>query len=296
MRYFILPFVMFLLAGCALDDKRDVSLQLLDFGTAKYYEPFLWVKQDPPVVEREIVLNFNDYACENNAHVNLELVDKKLNKFNDNHKVELYLNNILCPNGKIRLNASDIPKSKKVKIGIKFNPGASKGRTMGYLVASQSDLDRIGDFDIKTDARIMKWEVRYKKTLNPLLTILLIFSSILFIWFIFFKRLIYPVFPKFKKLVKIGDTGLRTVVFTGYRKVVFTEKKIKQNLFEWLFIGKILFVLSPEFTNSIVFKPFKKNARAIDKNGAYRFSNNPIPRDGVTQIINLKSKTTINLN
>lgn len=270
------------------------------FGISSYYPQFWWSNADTTYAEKTLVLDFSEDAIADNSYAVLEFTDLDHNKL-DNNDVQIMVENIFVENC-FKVKAKNGANPQEIRLKIRFLPNANEGKQFGFLRIKNHNLDRVDETMLtgKESADVFKWEIDFQKKMNPLLKTLLIISLIiissLLIWFILLKKIFYPVFPRFRKQVRIGMTGIQTVVFTGCREVHFTNTKINQKFLIKLFKGKVLYINSPEFTSNIVFKPYKKKARAIYKSEVYRFSNNPVPKDGITEIKNNQTKNTITLN
>ena len=76
------------------------------------------------------------------------------------------------------------------------------------------------------------------------------------------------------------------VVFKGARRVVFSDRKIKQSFWNRLFAGEVRTYVNPLFVGKLTFIPKKKNAMCFGE--GYNINPNPIPRSGIANMENQK--------
>ena len=184
-----------------------------------------------------------------------------------------------------------------------FNPEAKGGKHQGYLRLINYKLDRLDSETLKPGQRlnVFQWTLDYDKLMNPLakvlMWILIVFCSVLLIWFVVLKPLKYPSFGKFTKsmlLEKDGKlVGQMNVVFKGARRVVFSDRKIKQSFWNRLFTGEVRTYVNPLFVGKLTFIPKKKNAICFGE--GYNINPNPIPRSGIANIDNRQQKIKITI-
>ncbi len=264
MRYIYYIFLAILFWGCSNTDERAATLDQLDFGRSKWYSKFLWVEKDTSTLVKELKINFNEYSKKEQAYVTLLIVDENQEPFCVKDKyVDLFFNDIYCNNGEIRITPENIPEDGLIKLGLKFHPGAEQGNHYGYISVIDHNIDRVGNFDISADPRVLKWKAEFKKVMNPLLLLLLgILAAlllILFLWFLIFKKVQFP--PINTPKIQITEpyfSGLKT---KGARQVVFTSKEFKQGLIERLFKGDIICSKNDCWTKEVFVSPGRKKGQ-----------------------------------
>ncbi len=277
----------------------------VDFGTSRYYPSFLWSPSDTSSVIKKMDFEFSEDALAEKGYATFRLVNLDGHPLNINKEKLQFSVNGIPSNGEFRIESDLQNNPMEVCIEFRYLPGAIEGDHKGYLmlVKDQHSLDRIEDVSLEAveDVQVMEWGVQYISKINPLAVILLwilaaIVGCILF-WFIILRRLCYPVFTSMRKQITIQDSSMRSVIFTGFKLVVFTKERQQQSSINRLFTGKILYVVDPEFISPIVFKPRgKKGAFAFFATSEYRISPNPIPKVGRATITNNKTKRIITLN
>ena len=99
--------------------------------------------------------------------------------------------------------------------------------------------------------------------MNPLkkglLWVLLIIVSLLIIWFVFLRNLIYAKFNSGKLI--INSPYSKVIKIKGAQRLVFTTKEKKQTKLNKIFVGRILYEVNPIWESEVIFSP--KNKRSI---------------------------------
>ncbi|MBI9056984.1 MAG: hypothetical protein JEZ01_04355 [Labilibaculum sp.] len=257
--------ILLIFAGLSLfiscDDisEREAQLDCLNFGCLEYYKPFLGVRKDTALIEKKLSIDFNDFAKEQQAYVTLFVVDKEGNTIND-ACFQLLVNNKLCSSNSFFIQASEIDSSNIVKVAIKILPGAAQKKEYLYLAVKNHNLDRVGNFDLGSDNRVMAVQYEYNEVFNPLALTLFIFAvvvlSFIILWFLILRNLVYPKMKKGK--ITINDPYFKSIKYKGVRKVVFTNNKYSQSGFDKLFRGRILFNQNSIWTKDFILLPGSK--------------------------------------
>ncbi len=286
-------FFLILLYSCRSDSEN--------LGVSTYHPAFLWVKADTTFVEKALALEFSDDAVESNSYASLVITDINHNAFAANY-AQIFFNDTMVNNG-FEVNSNNVGPNNEAKLKIRFLPNTKPGKQFGYLKVLSHDLDRINETHIKNGGEldIFKWEITFQKKMNPLqkkiLIILSLIVIVLLLWLTLFRRLFFPVFPKFKKMVLFGNINAQNINFTGAREVVFTSRIVKQGLFDRIFKGKILYISNPVISDEFKIKPKGRNlAFVIDNTLSYKVRPNPIPQNGIAEIENIKTKIIIKLH
>lgn len=276
-------------------NNSDVSL-----GTVKHYPKFLWVDAKTTPVTKTFDFEFSEDArMDKQTFVELSFVDNQGTPISEDI-MQVSENGVRCAHNIIRAESS----CKSKTITFTFTPQAKNGKHQGYLRLKKfHHLDRLDSQPLSPGQVVdaFQWTLTYEKTMNPLAKILMwifiIVISCLFIWFVFLRPMFYPHFGKFTKSILIEQDGRiigqSTVVFKGARKVVFADKRVKQSLWNRIFVGEIKTFVNPAFKDALTFTPRKKDASVYGK--GYIIRPNPIQRSGVAQISNNILKTKITL-
>lgn len=288
---FIFFFVLVLFCSCSEHSTK--------FGTVTYYPKFLWV--DAKTVPAEKVFEFDfsqDAKNDKGCFAEFLFVDND-DKPIDTNEMQVYADGKPLSKNKLRVNSSVCSQ----KVSFVFNPEAKGGKHQGYLRLINYKLDRLDSETLKPGQRlnVFQWTLDYDKQMNPLakvlMWILIVFCSVLLIWFVVLKPLKYPRFGKFTKsmlLEKDGKlVGQMNVVFKGARRVVFSDRKIKQSFWNRLFTGEVRTYVNPLFVGKLTFIPKKKNAICFGE--GYNINPNPIPRSGIANIDNRQQKIKITI-
>lgn len=291
--YIIIPFLLVLFC-CSCHDTKEISL-----GTAEYYPGFLWIKEKTTPFVRTFNFDFSqDAKNDKGSYAEFMLVD------NDDKQIPADLLHISI-NGKM-LNENRF----KVKSGtssltltFSFTPKAKSGKWQGYLRLVDHNLDRIDSQPLVKGQKmdVLQWQMYFDKQMNPLAKVIMwlciLLLSILLIWFVFLRPMIYPHFGKMRKSVILEKNGKIVgqcnVVFTGARHVRFSQKVQKQSIFKRLFVGKITTYKNPIFSENLEFSPKGKKALAFGR--GYMVTPNPFPRSGIVTIENRQQVLKITL-
>lgn len=295
MKYFkplIFILVLVILTSC---DKNSVS-----FGTVEYYPSFLWVNSNITPVKKTFEFDFSlDAQHDSRSYAEFQFVDNNGNPISTN-VMQVYDGEVQLKDNKLRIQSN----IKSKVLAFTFSPNASNGKHQGYLRLVSHNLDRIESQTLRPGDKIdvFQWTLHYDKAMNPLAKILLcIFLAIaacLLFWFLILRPSLYPHFGKFKKsiLIKQNDiiVGQLNYAFTGARKVVFYDRKVKQSIWSRIFIGEIKTYVNPLFKTKLTFSPKRRSAAAFGT--GYTVNPNPIPRSGVATINNQFEKISITLS
>ncbi len=126
------------------------------------------------------------------------------------------------------------------------------------------------------------------------------FGILLLLWFVLIKPIKYRTFKKLRKQMLLQKNGKileqRNIEFTGARKVVFADKKVKQSFLNRLFTGKIVTYISPEFTAPVTLQPMRNRKDAYVNALGYIVTPNPMPKSGISTMQNKERGILITLN
>ena len=253
----------FIIILSACSKNSDKKLKSIDFGKSEYYEKFLFVKSKNKPISKILVINFNDWAKQNNSYVNLQLVDEDCET---NEDIKLSVNGQPSNNGIIRLNSLDSKKDGTVELELKFNSNAKSKKYNGYVIVSSSEIDRINNIDfIETGSKIFKWSAKYDIVVNPLKKGLMFFLTgialALLIWFGVFRNIFYP---KMKRgQIIINTPYYKDIRINKARMIVFTTQQQKQKLLHKIFAGKIISEVNQIWVPEIVITSGRKNMLRI---------------------------------
>lgn len=241
-----------------MSNAPERSLEILSeevsLGKATWYDRFLfWGESDQDTLSVDLKACFNEEAIKDAADVHFQITDTE-----GNHDFELFYNNQPIESNKIILRSGD--KSPSI-LSIVFDTSAKEGKR--YFVVKPVDkdsLDNINDQPVEQYKLSLRSE--YEVNWNPLKIIIMwlciILVAALLLWFLILKHLIYPTIGV--KSIQITDPYFAKINIKGKRRVVFTNKKEYQSLFNRIFTGEILYK-----TNEVWTSPFALEAGAKRK-------------------------------
>ena len=143
--------------------------------------------------------------------------------------------------------------------------------------------------------------VYFKHHLNPLFVwlswIITLFAVVCLAWFLNLRRIFYPQFTSCQKTFFIPNQQPIIIKFKGVRMVVISSEPKRQNIWDALIKGQIIYKTHPAFTTPVTLMP-RKGKRILVKadNATYRITPNPVPYIGSATIENLKSNIHITIN
>jgi len=236
----LLLLLVFGLTACSEQKDKKAAIK---FGEIVEYYPSFGTDYKAQILEKEIQLDFNEYAIIENSFVDLEWVDKEGNPIPN---IQYYINGEPFTRGNYhRFRANKYATNKRIKLGVKFLDGATEDHFKGYLRAKQSDLDRIDNTDLASSGQtpiLYRWTVQYKRKMHPVVVGILIGLAViltgLLLWFLLLKRIFYPRFRGGE--IEFITPDLGSIRLKGARKIHIGGKtKVKQGGLSKLFTGKI---------------------------------------------------------
>lgn len=252
----------------------------IKFGEVLEYYPAFGKNYKDQILTVKLNLDFNKYAVQENAFVDLEFVDK------DGRAVpgiKYFINGAPFKSGTYqRLRAKEYD-GQNIEVGLQFQEGIEEKNHKGYLRVRKSDLDRIDDTDLGNaqNPTLYRWTARYRLRMHPILVgTLIALASILtglLLWFILLKPIFYPRFKGGEFEFLQPDLG--SVRIKGYRQFVIGGKnKVKQSFLSKLFTGKIgqglkseniEIVLNPQRKRGTIWTRYKADS-ALDMSSGNR--------------------------
>lgn len=282
-----------------MTNKQERSMETLSdetsLGIANWYDSFLfWGASNPDTLSVDLKTVFNDEAQKDGSSVEMQVCDP-----DGGNDFQLFFNNL--PVEKNRFTLSSKAKAKSI-LSIVYNPDAREGtRYLSIKTIKKHDLDKINDQP--TDQYTLSLRSKYEVTWNPLKTIMMwlgIFMiAALLLWFLFAKHFIYPTIGV--KAIQISDPYFSKVNVKGIRRIVFTNKKMEQNILNRIFTGKILYKTNEVWTSPLAFEPgAKKRTLRVVKTNDYAFnpytSTLTAPNEYIVENVNNKTKIKITIN
>jgi hypothetical protein len=253
-----------------------------------------WGASDPDTLSVDLKTFFNNEAKKDGSIVELRVEDPDGGK-----DFQLFFNNKPVDNGKITINSKDITPSI---LSIVFNPDAREGkRYLDIKASSQHELDNINAQPVKNYSLSLR--SKYIINWNPLQTILMwlgiLILAALLLWFLLVKHFIYPTIKV--NTIVINDPYFSRIKVKGKRRVIFTNKSMKQGLFSKIFTGEILYKKHDIWTSPLAFEAgAKKKTLRVMRTMDYVFdpytSMLKAPNDYVVENTNDNTKIKISIN
>ena len=121
------------LSSCSSKGESSTNLLGVDFGTSEFHESFLFSEvQNPPLV-KTLVINFNEWATDNEAHVELVLIDEEETIIGTaESEVNLYVNDEPIADGRIKLD-SRIKAKDSITLRLDLSPSEKSRHISGFI-------------------------------------------------------------------------------------------------------------------------------------------------------------------
>lgn len=282
-----------------MTNKPERALETLSeeasMGKATWYDSFLfWGASDPDTLSVDLKAVFNEEAKKDGSSVQLQIKDE-----DGNNDFKLFYNNNLVENGKITINSRD---NSPTVLSVVFNPKAQKGsRYLKIEAINKQELDNINGQPVEQYKLTLR--SKYVENWNPLKIILMwlciLILAALILWFLIVKHFIYPSIGV--KTIQINDPYFSKVNVKGKRRVVFTNKNMKQSLISRIFTGEILYKKNEIWTSPLAFEAgAKKKTLRVMRTKDYAFdpytSTLKAPNDYIVENINDKTKIKLTIN
>ena len=282
-----------------MSNKPERSLELLSeevsLGKATWYDRFLfWGESAKDTISVDLKASFNEEAVKDAAAVQLQITNEE-----GNRDFQLLYNNQPIEDNKIILRSEDVTPSI---LSIIFDTNAQEGKR--YFVVkpvAKDSLDNINDQPVEQYQLSLRSE--YEVNWNPLKIIVMwlciIIVAALLLWFLILKHLIYPTIGV--KSIQITDPYFSKINVKGKRRVVFTNKSVKQSLLSRIFTGEILYRKNEIWTSPLAFEAgAKKRTLRVMRTKDYVFdpytSMLKAPNDYLVENTNYNTKIKLSIN
>ena len=282
-----------------MTNKPERALELIseetDMGKATWYDSFLfWGASDPDTLSVDLKAVFNDEAKKDGSAIQLMITDE-----DGGNDYQLFYNNQSVEKDKILIRSTDNAPSI---LSVVFNPNAKEGkRYLSIKATAKQELDNINEQPVEQYKLTLR--SKYVVNWNPLKTILMwliIFIIVgLLLWFLAIKRFMYPSIGI--KTIQISDPYFSKVNVKGKRRVVFTNKDMKQSLLNRIFTGEILYKKNEIWTSPLAFEAgAKKRTLRVMRTKDYVFdpytSMMKAPSEYIVENTNDNTKIKISIN
>ena len=282
-----------------MTNKSERALEMIpedsDMGKATWYDSFLfWGASDPDTLSVDLKALFNEEAQKDGSSVQLQIKDD-----DGKNDFKLLYNNHIVENGKITINSKDNLQSI---LSIVFNPKAQEGyRYLTIEAINKQELDNINGQPVEQYKLTLR--SKYVEKWNPLKIILMwlciLILAALILWFLIVKHFIYPSIGV--KIIQINDPYFSKVNVKGKRRVVFTNKSMRQSLLSRIFTGEILYKKNEIWTSPLTFEAgAKKKTLRVVRTKDYVIdpytSTLKAPNDFIVENTNDNTKIKISIN
>jgi hypothetical protein len=265
----------------------------IDIGKDNYYPAFLWADAKmPQKLTTEIPLEFNQVAQNDGSSVEFEIK-------NENKDFDIYFDEQLSENGKIKVDANQ--SQKNINLSIVFHPDAKTGKRTLQMTTVHTDLDRINN-EVPENYRLVI-NAKYSVGWNPLKTLLFWLIVIILAILIIIAIMRRIMNPKIRYNVRIINPVDKPVVGKNRnqaRKVVMTSnRQKKQGIINYIFNGKTKYVYDDFWADDIILTAATRGVR-IERSRIYTCEPhggvlNKTDNDGIYSLINENTTQTIQL-
>lgn len=269
-------------------------------GSVSYYPSFGWVKEKIVPFKTELNFAFNEDAKDDKStFIKFLFVDNKGNSISN--VLDIKVNGEILKDNIFEITSED----NKVELDFLFDSKSKNKKQQGFLKIIDHNINQINNKELSDNENyeVLQYTVKYNRDWNPLALFLfwfLIFiGTILVLWFSIIRYILYPRFKSFRKtiLIEKNNVALRSFTtpnFKGCVKVYIANKKIKQSIFNRIFIGPIKTIICSEINDPIEFLPRKKNA--IVRGKSCVINPNPINQNGPAIITNTTTGIKMSLH
>lgn len=253
-KLFKILFVLTIVIAFTSCDKEQKEIVI--FGEAEWYEPWLGKKCDPVVMERELDLNFNDYAKHTLKSVPLKFELRTIDDAPANN-IKLYVNDELCENNIFTITVDDT----KLKLGLEFEEGGDDEGSHDYIIkhvanGSNVKLDVVEYVSFGHDNSIQAKKI---VVANPrkvgTITGLTVFAVLCIVWFILSRFIIWRSTSFSIIYIDYNDNmGPRRIRMNGKYELVCTSNyKAKDSLMSKIFKGSRMYETNEFWSHDVVF-------------------------------------------
>jgi hypothetical protein len=278
-----------------LERSLDILSEEVSLGKATWYDSFLfWGESNQDTLSVDLKAYFNEEAIKASAAVHFQITDTE-----GNNDFQLLYNNQPIESNKIILRSED--KSPSI-LSVVFETSAKEGkRYFEIKPITNVALDNINEQPVEQYKLSLRSE--YEVNWNPLKIIVMwlciIIVAALLLWFLILKHLIYPTIGV--KSIQITDPYFSKINVKGKRRVVFTNKSVKQSLLSRIFTGEILYRKNEIWTSPLAFEAgAKKRTLRVMRTKDYVFdpytSMLKAPNDYVVENTNYNTKIKLSIN
>lgn len=271
----------------------------ISLGEVLFYPSFLWVDENVTPVTKTFDFDFSQDAKDDKSFAEFQFVD------NEGKPVSTSVMQVIMDGNELVDNKFAIQSDVTSKeLTFKFTPNAKEGTHQGYLKLVNHKLDRLDSQPLTPDMKVdaFQWTLKFEKVMNPLAKFLLwlaiILVSLLFLWFLVIKPLIYPRIRLNRIELSSKNGYFVNKKINGARLVIFTNQYKPQGWLNKIFTGEIKYIKGDPWITSWELTPKgRKKVAIINLHGKYLI--NPVTTElinyGEYQLTNIQTKEIITI-
>lgn len=249
------------LVSCS-ENETPNSLPGIDFGSAIYYDSFLFSESRNQPVTKTIKTKFNKWAVTNEADAKLIMVDDQGNIIgNEDSGIELLINGELSQDGRIHIKSLK-NSTDTINLQLLFAPAEDSRNFSGFVQLENGNVERINNITaMGANLKIFQWNARQRVILNPLLKGLYwaaaIIIAFLLLWFVFLRNQIFPKMGGGR--LTIETPYYKSLNTKGKRDISFTSKQSTQSGLNKILAGRKIYEVNPIWEEDVTFSPGRRN-------------------------------------
>ncbi len=236
--------VIHVIVDCHKRSNLNIADEEISAGKAKYYPKYLWKKaKEPEIKTIELNTDWNDVACANGAFIKLELTPAEGYTYYYNGE-QLEGNSFIIKAG-----------TQANKIGVKMDASQPDGMHYITLSGKPINLETLNNEPVKNYTN--KIRIENDVVWNPLQWLMLILGivlvGLLVLWFLAIRPIACPKIRTGG--IQINSPYYRMIRFRNIRKVVFTNRAKRQNIFSRIFTGQVRYEVNDFWTKEWALTP-----------------------------------------
>lgn len=233
-------------------------------GEAEWYDSFLFCgKKEQDTINIQLRNTWNELAKKHKSTIRFNVSCEAL----DSDQYKLLLNGKEVPSTSFEVTSD----SENDILSVIFADDTPDDTYYFKVKAAKSachNLETINDEEITTEAYENTLRLEYDLCWNPLKTFLfwlgLIVAALALLWFILLRPMCISRF-KIGSIV-VTDPYFSSIRIHRARRLIFTSKQKKDNIFAKIFLGKTIYSINPVWIDDLLVIPgLKKGVKAITK-------------------------------
>lgn len=259
----IFSFLALLFISC-----HEENLPIEKLGEVNYYDSFWPCPADTTSLTKTFIFDFNADAKAkgDKAYAVFAFVDLEGNPI-PTKELRIEKNGMTLDQNHFKVTAAQ----PEVSLKFTYLPAAKSGTHQGMLrLVSSGGIERICSSEITTGQQLdlFKWDIKFKKSWNPLALGLFWLVSLILFSFIIWSLFIRPQVVKTIKIFNINviEPYFASIPINGSRKIVFTSRPQKQGIMNRIIMGKIIYETNPTWEQEWNLEPFGNGVMIIAPN------------------------------